>query len=867
MKYLAKPWQKTDKYLLAAFSIPTLLMLLLFIINGIYPFGGRSFLYMDMYHQYMPFFSEFVEKIKAGEGLAYSWNVGVGSNFLALYVYYLASPLHWLAFLFPKEHLLEFMSYLVIFKLGLCGLTSCIYLQKHFRVKSPVIVLISCFYAMSGFMAAYNWNIMWLDCVVLLPLIMLGLEMLVKEGKWVLYCVTLALSIYTNFYLSIMICIFLVLYFVVQWLLENRSLRAIRDFAMFSLLAGGLAAILLVPEVCAILETDFGDIDFPNKWEPYFDLLDVLARHCMLVPCHRQLDHWPNIFCGSAVLFMIPLYATNRGIPAKRRFAYLGLAGVILLGFSVNMLDFVWHGLNYPDSLPGRQSYIYIFLVLIMCTDAFLHMKEVSREKILQSYLLGVAFLLFCEKFAPEEYFTPLVMWITLIFMTVYAAIAYVYRGKLFEDVSEGQETPATDDQTTSDMGTAAKKGEKKSLQKALIFLLLLTVVLENGINTINTSLGTVSRSDYLGEIPDYQALYAQVREEQEGFFRVEKFERTTKNDGTLAGYPTASVFSSTLNSAVADMYEKLGMRHSKVYYGYDGATPLTSALLNVQYLFGKTENDAVYEANTAEDRLFSAIGSQGNLTLYKCNYSLPFGYVVQEDFDMSGSTGNPISVQNQMVKDLGVRGNLFTKKNAEQEDDDVKLVVEETGYYYMVVNSGGTSKVKVSSGNGSLTFNDLKKNCIIYAGYFEKGELVKFTNGDEEDESPKIKLNAYRLNTEVLKEALDILGAVHLENVEYDSRHICGNISLKEAGKMVLSVPYEHGWTVRVDGKKVETGLFGDCLMTISLTAGKHEITMDYVPYGQNVGIALSLVSAIGFLSCVCIWRKRSKKEKEILA
>ena len=135
MKFFAKIWKKTDKDLLAAFLIPTLLMLVLFIIQGIYPFGSRSFLYMDMYHQYMPFFSEFVEKIKAGEGLAYSWNVGIGSNFLALYVYYLASPLHWLAFLFPKEHLLEFMSYLVIIKIGLCGLTACLYLHKNKKSK------------------------------------------------------------------------------------------------------------------------------------------------------------------------------------------------------------------------------------------------------------------------------------------------------------------------------------------------------------------------------------------------------------------------------------------------------------------------------------------------------------------------------------------------------------------------------------------------------------------------------------------------------------------------------------------------------------------------------------------------------------
>ncbi len=166
----------------------------------------------DLYHQYMPFFTEFMEKISAGESLNYSFRVGVGSNFLALYVYYLASPIHFLAFLFPREHLVEFISYLVILKIGFTGMTGCYYLKKHFQTDSPICVGLSVMYALSGFMAAYNWNIMWLDCVVLLPLIMLGLEQLVKEGKWKMYCLALACSIYTNFYISIMICMFLPLW-------------------------------------------------------------------------------------------------------------------------------------------------------------------------------------------------------------------------------------------------------------------------------------------------------------------------------------------------------------------------------------------------------------------------------------------------------------------------------------------------------------------------------------------------------------------------------------------------------------------------------------------------------------------------------
>ncbi|HCJ41719.1 MAG TPA: hypothetical protein DHV89_09705, partial [Ruminococcus sp.] len=283
-----------------SFLVPFTLMIAIFIGNGIYPFGKRSFLFSDMYHQYMPFFQEFMRMIKAGEGISYSWNVGIGSNFLALYVYYLASPFNWLAFLFPADHLMEFMSYAVVVKIGLAGLTAFLYLRSREAIENTGLrdygaLAASLLYAMSGFVAAYNWNVMWMDCVVLLPLILMGLERLVRKGKMGLYVAALAFCILTNFYISIMVCLFLVLYFIYLFLAEKRSFSMIWKFAFGSLLAGGLAAVLLVPEVKALMATDFGDMDFPKKWESYFSILDVLARHSAAITTERALEHWPNI--------------------------------------------------------------------------------------------------------------------------------------------------------------------------------------------------------------------------------------------------------------------------------------------------------------------------------------------------------------------------------------------------------------------------------------------------------------------------------------------------------------------------------------------------------------------------------------------
>ena len=81
---------KPSAGLWAAFCIPVVIMIIIFWQRGIFPFGEESFLRTDMYHQYAPFFSEFQDKLSRGGSLLYSWNIGMGVNFSALYAYYLA---------------------------------------------------------------------------------------------------------------------------------------------------------------------------------------------------------------------------------------------------------------------------------------------------------------------------------------------------------------------------------------------------------------------------------------------------------------------------------------------------------------------------------------------------------------------------------------------------------------------------------------------------------------------------------------------------------------------------------------------------------------------------------------------------------
>ena len=82
-----------------SFLIPVIILTGIFIGRDVYPFGDNIYLRSDMYHQYAPFYKELYRKLTEGGSFIYSWNIGMGVNFTAIYSYYLASPVNLLLWL------------------------------------------------------------------------------------------------------------------------------------------------------------------------------------------------------------------------------------------------------------------------------------------------------------------------------------------------------------------------------------------------------------------------------------------------------------------------------------------------------------------------------------------------------------------------------------------------------------------------------------------------------------------------------------------------------------------------------------------------------------------------------------------------
>ena len=62
---------------LAAATITAVFMLAMMIGAKVAPFGETSFTLVDSIHQYVPFFSDYQDKLVNGGSLKYTWDVGM----------------------------------------------------------------------------------------------------------------------------------------------------------------------------------------------------------------------------------------------------------------------------------------------------------------------------------------------------------------------------------------------------------------------------------------------------------------------------------------------------------------------------------------------------------------------------------------------------------------------------------------------------------------------------------------------------------------------------------------------------------------------------------------------------------------------
>lgn len=812
-----------------SFFLPLVIMTAIFAVRGIYPFGDNVYLRSDMYHQYCPFFSELWDKIKNGGSLFYSWEIGLGSNFAALYGYYLSSPLNWFIGFFPHKYMIELMNGIILIKLSLSAVTFTYYISHRFHVKNVTVSIFGLFYALSGFTAAFSWNLMWFDCVYLLPLAILGLERLVNEDKGLLYTVSLGLIILSNYYIAIMICISMVFYFLVLLITmpvpENKLsyLQKIGYFTLFSVLAGGLAAVILLPELYALGLTASSDFNFPKTLTQYFSMVTVLARHLANTEVCIGLEHLPNIYCSVAVFLLYPLYIFNKKISAREKAAKTVLLFVFIFAFSFNIPNFIWHGFHYPNSLPARQSFVYVFILLTMCFDAYKDMKDYTKSQIVKSFGLFLLFLLWLDHTAGDNMPDYKILYINALFMGIYVLLAFIYKNSRLKIYY-------------------------------IIFLLFCTASIECTMNMEETGYSTTGRSAYFKDYDSVAALTNDIQETDGSFYRIAKaFGYRSKNDAAWHGFNSASVFSSTAYEGVTDLFGKLGLEHSMNAYADHGATPLVYSMFDIKYILS---NKPLSDKQTLE-----LVATNDGEYLYRAKYTLPLGYMVVSDINdkWNYKNSNPFSVQNDFIlKNAGVISLFTSVSHTDNGKDGIVFTVENDQHIYVYVGNKSVKTASVTIGSETENFAGINHGRIIDLGWQTAGTSIKIKDKNDEN---SLDAMVYTMNVERFIEAFERLNAQALNVTSYSDTEISGTIDVSEAGMLMLSIPYDPSWTVKVNGEKAELCEVAEALIGIKLLPGNYTVELTYRPRGFTAGLTISICCLAVLFIVYCCYRKAAQK------
>ena len=282
--------------------IPAVILLFIYIKYGVYPYEKITVMNSDLNGQYVSYLAYLKRLLEEGGSFSYSFSKTLGGDFMPILTYYLMSPFNIVLLFVSLEEIPYAVFLIIVLKTMACGITMFLFLSEK-NNYCFYNVIFSTAYALSGYMIMFQTHIMWLDGVILLPLIALGIDRIIEKKKSALYIVSLAASIIICYYTGYMSCIFAVIYFFYRLVLCDKEIKRwnrLAKFGMASACAGGISAIILFPAVYALLSTKLANTQETVAENAFlFQPLDLLSKFFTTagnnVEFHTGI---PFVFCG-----------------------------------------------------------------------------------------------------------------------------------------------------------------------------------------------------------------------------------------------------------------------------------------------------------------------------------------------------------------------------------------------------------------------------------------------------------------------------------------------------------------------------------------------------------------------------------------
>ncbi len=865
------------------------IMMLVYYCYDLFPFGETTILRMDLYHQYGPLFAELFDRVTNLKSLIYSWNTGLGGPFLGNYFNYLSSPTGIIMLLLGHENMPEAIAGMIITKAALAAAAFTYYLKKSQGRHDFTSAAFGILYAMCGYFIAYYWNVMWIDAMVYFPLVIFGIERIINKRKPSVYIAFLALTLLSNYYMGYMTCIFSVIYFLIYYFSKydgsavdertpctfdengerkysfkdkvkgNLFLRSGFTFAFSSFAAAGLVAFALIPTVFILKNCSATSGTFPESYNSYYSIFDFLANHLASVePTIRSSgeDVLPNVYCGIATVMLVPLYLFTKSIPLKEKVASVGLLGIIYFSFNVNMLNYIWHGFHFPNDLPYRFSFMYSFILLTLAYKAFVRLNEFTGKEILGTGVAVVFGIILVQEIGSKNV-EEITVLISLIFVVTYCLVF------------------------------ALMKNDK--YQKSAVAVLLLCCVIGE-IACANTDRYSMNqaKSNFVGDYDEYVTLKKQLDEyDGDDMYRMDLTYNRARMDPAWYGYNGVSTFSSMAYEKMANVQSDLGVYGNYINsYTYYLQTPVYNMMHSMKYI---VDNDPEV---TLESDYYTELMGEGKFTAYENEYYLPIGMAVNNEIkEWYTDYNNPFTVQGDWfeystgVSDVFSMMNIdnihyynmdeitsgletgdiyFTKSGSGTGELTFILKTPETKHCYLYVNSSAFDEIEIGK-HGEVYTQATDEPYIYDLGIVNPEDEISVLVKVEDEDYGYIDFYPYYVNDDALIKGYNILAQNSMNVTSFEETKITGTITADEDCVFYSSIPYDTGWTVKIDGKKIAEEDYiklAEAYLCFNLPAGEHEIEISFMQDGLLLGAGISVATVILLIAAAIFFAKKRKNQ-----
>lgn len=879
LKFSFKSFLVSKGIYLFAFFIPMIILLVSYLIFGIYPVGDESVLVLDLNGQYVYYFENLRDAFWGNGSFVNSWSRNLTGETIGIFAYYLASPFTLVVMLLPRSIMTTSLLIMQMLKVGTASVTFCLYLRKSKNTAPYTSLIFAILYSLMAYMIVQLMDPMWLDGLIYLPIICLGIERLIDKGTWLLFIIPLSLMFIANFYIGWMIAIFCCLYFLAYYFLIsaetvpfkfNHMLLSGAKFACGGVIAAVCAAWLLIPLYYSL---SLGKFEFSTPsytMKTQFDFIDFFVNLLPNVYDTCRPEGSPVIYCGVMTILLVPLYFMNSNIKLRQKIGFGLLALSVILSMYMSTVDLVWHGFQVPNWLPYRYSFTFSFVLLVMAAQAFERIEGISFKEIGGVFFLLAAYVFYLDKHDTERLNILAAVWFTVAVGAIYALLLYAH--KRFYKI------------------------KPIPIAIAVLVIIELTVTTTYTMYKIDEDVVYSKYSSYNRYITLGRNTVNKIYDMDNGVYRIEKDFHRTVNDAMAFGSYGLSHSSSTLNAAPIQLLRKLGFSYGGHYIKYKGATYVTDAIFGIKYVMekGSTPSEDGEQPEIAKskhyDKLVLANGDKKEIMyVYENPYALPVAFMADKAIaDLSFETWeNPFENQNMLLSALlsdekqeffkqieiddivpenakpstyGTHNKYVPRIEGQNSHIEFLFTAPTNDIIYMYFPSQYERKVNLWLNKDFLDYYYEGGNMNIQTlGRFDEGEEISLiTTITEEKNEVLFKENYfYYLDEEKFKSAVDELKQHPLEIESFKEDHIKGKVTADEDGILFTTISWEPGWTIYVDGEKVEPVKLADALIGVPVSEGTHTVEMKFFPKGMKLGIIMSLAGIITVIVIALYERK----------